>query len=154
MKTRSGTVSRRAAAAICCLILSGAPQSSRAVEPDEMLPDATLEARAQNISKELRCVVCQNQNIDDSAAPLARDMRLLVRERLVAGDSDAQAKSFLVARYGDFVLLRPPFQPNTWALWLGPLVILATAGAALVFAARSGRPDTGEQDPLADDPLS
>jgi cytochrome c-type biogenesis protein CcmH len=124
-----------------------------AVEPDEMLPDPALEARAQHISKELRCVVCQNQNIDDSAAPLARDMRLLVRERLTSGDSDAQAKAFLVARYGNFVLLRPPFQPNTWALWLGPFVILGLAGTALVFAARTGAAELPD-DGIEDDPLS
>jgi cytochrome c-type biogenesis protein CcmH len=140
-----------AIAATLTLLLTGT--AAHAVEPDEMLTDPALEARAQHISKELRCVVCQNQNIDDSAAPLARDMRLLVRERLSAGDSDEQAKGFLVARYGNFVLLRPPFQPDTWALWLGPFVILAVAGTALVFAAR-----TGGTDPVDDgeepDPLS
>ena len=130
-------------AALALLLAGGA---ARAVEPDEMLADPALEARAQHISKELRCVVCQNQNIDDSAAPLARDMRLMVRERLTAGDTDDQAKAFLVARYGNFVLLRPPFQPDTWALWLGPFVILAVAGTALVFAAR-----TGAADPAGDD---
>lgn len=91
-----------------------------AVEPDEVLGDPALEARAREISKILRCVVCQNQSIDDSNADIARDMRLLVRERLVAGDSDDQTVAHMVARYGDYVLLRPPFQPNTLALWVGP----------------------------------
>lgn len=133
------TAPQRAVAlgAVICLWLA-AGGLARAVEPDEMLGDSAMEARAQHISKELRCVVCQNQNIDDSAAPLARDMRLLVRERLTLGDTDDQAKAFLVARYGNFVLLRPPFQPDTWALWLGPLVILVAAGAGLLFAARTG----------------
>ena len=109
-----------------------------AVEPDEMLSDVKLERRAQALSKELRCVVCQNQNIDDSAAPIARDMRLLVRERLSAGDTDAQAKAYLVARYGNFVLLKPPFQADTLILWFGPFAILAAAGAGLFAIARSG----------------
>ncbi len=148
----SGRYALRAAVLMAVTVLSLAG-SARAVEPDEMLSDPALEARAQHISKELRCVVCQNQNIDDSAAPLARDMRLLVRERLTSGDTDAQAKAFLVARYGNFVLLRPPFQPNTWALWLGPFVILLLAGAALVFAARTGAVDLPD-DGVEDDPLS
>ena len=91
-------------------------------------------------------VVRRAKEFLDSAAPLARDMRLMVRERLTAGDTDDQAKAFLVARYGNFVLLRPPFQPDTWALWLGPFAILAVAGTALVFAAR-----TGSTDPAGDD---
>ncbi len=145
----------RATAALAAMALTVALGAgvAAAVEPDEMLSDPSLEARAQHISKELRCVVCQNQNIDDSAAPLARDMRLMVRERLSAGDSDEQAKAFLVARYGNFVLLRPPFQPNTWALWLGPFAILGVAGAALVFASRTGAVDPAD-DAVEDDPLS
>jgi cytochrome c-type biogenesis protein CcmH len=141
------------AALLACAALS-APVAALAVEPDEMLADPALEARAQAVTRQLRCVVCQNQSIDDSAAPLARDMRLMVRERLVAGDTDEQAKAYLVSRYGDFVLLKPPFQPNTWALWLGPVLILLLAAAGLVAAARSGATDDGddqegEQDPLA-----
>ncbi len=89
-----------------------------------MLADPAQEARAREISKRLRCLVCQNQSIDDSSAGLAGDLRRLVRERLVAGDSDQQVKDYVVARYGDFVLLRPPFKATTWALWLGPAVIL------------------------------
>ena len=149
MSRRSGPL----AAALMSVAWISVAGTALAVEPDEMLPDPALEARAQHISKELRCVVCQNQNIDDSAAPLARDMRLLVRERLTSGDSDAQAKAFLVARYGNFVLLRPPFQPNTWALWLGPFVILGLAGTALVCAARTGAAELPD-DGIEDDPLS
>ena len=90
--------------------------SAMAVTTDEQLQDPRLEARARALSQELRCLVCQNQSIDDSAAPLAHDLRVILRERLAAGDSDRQAVDYLVARYGDFVLLRPPFQPDTWAL--------------------------------------
>jgi cytochrome c-type biogenesis protein CcmH len=101
-----------------------------AVTPDEMLPDAALEARARDISQKLRCVVCQNQSIDDSNAPLAHDLRVLVRERLAAGDTDPQTVEFIVARYGNFVLLKPPMQANTLLLWFGPVlfVILAVLG--------------------------
>ena len=105
-----------------------------AVEPDEVLDDPALEARAREISKVLRCVVCQNQSIDDSHADIARDMRLLVRERLVAGDTDDQTVAHMVARYGDYVLLRPPFQPNTVALWVGPpLMAFVVATLAVLF---------------------
>lgn len=115
-------------------VSAGAP--ARAVLPDEMLEDAALEARARDISKELRCVVCQNQTIDDSNAPLARDMRLLVRERLVAGDTDAEVKDYLVTRYGDFVLMRPPLKTETIFLWWGPLAFLVAGflGFGLYFA--------------------
>ena len=95
--------------------------------PDEILKDAALEARARSLSQQLRCLVCQNQSIDDSDAPLARDLRVLVRERLTAGDTDAQAMDFIVARYGTFVLLKPPVQSNTLLLWLMPLLLLAVA---------------------------
>lgn len=102
-----------------------------AVQPDEMLPDPALEHRAREISKELRCVVCQNESIDESNADLARDLRLLVRDRLTKGDSNDEVVSFVVARYGDYVLLRPPFKLSTYALWFGPLlfVVLAALGA-------------------------
>lgn len=99
-----------------------------ATSPDEILDDPQLEERARNLGKELRCLVCQNQSIDDSDAPLARDLRLIVRERLVAGDSDQDVLDYLVARYGDFVLLRPPFKIGTIALWAGPFVILVLGG--------------------------
>jgi cytochrome c-type biogenesis protein CcmH len=111
-----------------------------AVQPDEMLPDHALEARARTLSRELRCMVCQNQSIDDSDAPLARDLRLLVRERLKAGDSDAAVLRFLTARYGDFVLLKPPFARYTALLWLGPPIVLIVGAIALfvVFRRRAG----------------
>ena len=116
---------------------------ARAVTPDEQLRDPKLEARARSLSQELRCLVCQNQSIDDSAAPLAHDLRVILRERIGAGDTDKQAKDYLVRRYGDFVLLRPPFQADTWALWLGPLAVLALGGAgvALYMRGRSGGSD-------------
>ena len=109
-----------------------------AVQPDEVLADPALEARARDISKGLRCLVCQNQSIDDSNAPLARDLRVLVRERLSTGDSDREVLDFVVRRYGDYVLLRPPFKAGTYVLWIGPLVIflLAAAGVALFLRGR------------------
>ena len=113
---------------------------ARAVTPDEQLRDPKLEARARSLSQELRCLVCQNQSIDDSAAPLAHDLRVILRERIAAGDTDKQAVGYLVRRYGDFVLLRPPFQADTWALWLGPLAVLLLGGAgvALYMRGRAG----------------
>ena len=105
------------------LVLCLAAVSAGAVNPDEMLDDPALEARAREISKGLRCLVCQNQSIDDSDADLARDLRVLVRERLAAGDSDGQVIGYVVSRYGDFVLMRPPFKAATYALWLGPALI-------------------------------
>jgi cytochrome c-type biogenesis protein CcmH len=112
--------------------------SARAVLPDEQLSDPKLEARARAISEELRCVVCQNQTIDDSDAELAHDLRVLLRERLLRGDTDEQAKAFIVKRYGSYVLLKPPFRPETLLLWLGPLLILIAGGtgAALYVARR------------------
>jgi len=110
-----------------------------AVQPDEVLRDPRLEARARALSQHLRCMVCQNQSIDDSDAPLARDLRLLVRERLSAGDSDGQVIDFLVSRYGEFVLLKPRFEWHTAALWLLPPVILL-AGAIAVFLSTRRRP--------------
>ncbi len=107
-----------------------------AVLPDEMMADPAKEARARNLSRELRCMVCQNQSIDDSEAPLARDLRLLVRERIAAGDSDAQVLNFLVARYGEFVLLKPRFEPQTLALWLVPPLVLFGGGLALWMYSR------------------
>src|SRR5215472_8693914 len=107
-----------------------------AVQPDEVLSDPTLEARARSLSKELRCMVCQNQSIDDSAAPLARDLRILVRERLTAGDTDAQVQDFLVARYGAFVLLKPRFEWQTAVLWFTPAAALLAGAIAIVAAIR------------------
>jgi cytochrome c-type biogenesis protein CcmH len=104
-----------------------------AVQPDEMLADPALETRAREIGKELRCLVCQNESIDESNADLARDLRLLVRERLQAGATDQQVIDYVVSRYGDFVLLRPPFKPETLALWLGPVAIVLLGIVVLVF---------------------
>ena len=103
------------------------PMASKAVEPGEVLLNSSLELRARSISAKLRCLVCQNQSIDDSDAVLARDLRILVRERLVAGDSDNQIIDYVVSRYGDFVLLIPPFKPITYMLWLSPCIILIVA---------------------------
>src|SRR6478736_6551135 len=121
--------------AFLALMLLGAPKAY-AVQPDEVLADAALEARARALSKELRCMVCQNQSIDDSDAPLARDLRLLVRERIATGDSDSQVIDFLVARYGEFVLLKPRFTPHTVLLWLLPPLALIGVGLALWFYSR------------------
>ena len=116
------------------MLLAGLP--ALAVQPDEILPDPALEARARNLSRELRCMVCQNQSIDDSDAPLARDLRILVRERLVAGDSNEAVLGYLTARYGDFVLLRPRFAWHTALLWLLPAVLLMAGLAVVVAGAR------------------
>ncbi|MFN3658062.1 MAG: cytochrome c-type biogenesis protein [Pseudolabrys sp.] len=122
---------------VALLLALMAPGSARAVQPDEILKDPALEARARNLSRELRCMVCQNQSIDDSDAPLARDLRLLVRQRLEAGDSDRQVLDFLVARYGEFVLLRPPFEMHTLLLWgLPPLALVIGVVAVLAMARR------------------
>jgi cytochrome c-type biogenesis protein CcmH len=117
------------------LTLLAAPHAY-AVQPDEVMSDPALEARARALSKELRCMVCQNQSIDDSDAPLARDLRLLVRERLQGGDSDRQVINFLVARYGEFVLLRPRLSWHTALLWFAPPVLLGGGAIALVLVAR------------------
>jgi cytochrome c-type biogenesis protein CcmH len=107
-----------------------------AVEPNERLADPVLEARARQISQGLRCLVCQNESIDESHADLAHDVRVLLRERLLAGDSDAQATQFIVARYGEFVLLRPPVEPATYVLWFGPPALLAIGVAAIALHRR------------------
>lgn len=117
----------------CLLFL--VPLMAKAVEPDEIMPDPKLEARARALSAELRCMVCQNESIDESHADLARDLRLLVRERLQAGDGDDQIRAFLVRRYGDFILLKPPFKLETWLLWGAPFLVLLT-GACIILVAR------------------
>lgn len=114
-----------------------------AVQPDEVLSDPALEKRARGLSAGLRCLVCQNQSIDDSDAPLAKDLRVLVRERLAAGDSDAQVIDYVVARYGDFVLLKPPVNSHTMLLWLAPLLALLGALAVVIRSMRS-RPAAGD----------
>jgi cytochrome c-type biogenesis protein CcmH len=124
---------RRALVLLAALLLA---MPVLATEPSEVLPDPALESRAREIGRALRCVVCQNQSIDDSSAEVARDMRRAVRERLVAGDSDAAVRDFMVARYGDYVLLKPPFRAGTLVLWLGAPLLLLVAGGALLLAAR------------------
>src|SRR5476649_1241192 len=130
------------------LVLAGTSPAG-AVQPDEVLSDQALETRARTLSRELRCMVCQNQSIDDSDAPLARDLRLLVRERIAAGDSDAQVIDFLVARYGEFVLLKPRLKPHTLLLWLLPPLSLAGGGFALwTYSRRRARSGAGEDPSL------
>jgi cytochrome c-type biogenesis protein CcmH len=124
--SRSAHSDRRKLLLVCVATLM-AGSAALAVEPDEILPDPALEARARDISSGLRCLVCQNQSIDDSNAPLARDLRLLVRERLKAGDSNAQVMRFVEDRYGEFVLLNPPLSWRTVLLWIAPLVALLAA---------------------------
>lgn len=116
-------------AALIFLFISFA-WTAHAVEPDEILADPALEARARALTQELRCVVCQNQSVDDSDAPLARDIRVLVRERIKAGDSDDDVRAFMIERYGKFVLLRPPVEGDTLPLWLAPLAIVALGALA------------------------
>lgn len=124
--------------------------SALAVRPDEMLADPKLESRARDLGKELRCLVCQNESIDDSNADLAHDLRLLVRQRLVAGDSDEQVKQYIVARYGKYVLLKPPFDAETYLLWFGPLILLlGAAGTATLYLRR--RATIAEAPPLSAD---
>ena len=127
-------------AALLLLVMSAA----LAIEPGEVLSDPAQEARARAIGKELRCLVCQNQSIDDSNADLARDLRKLVRERVMAGDTDAQVVDFVVARYGAFVRLKPPMGIETWALWFGPIVLLVLGGAGIAFYLRRRRPAAGD----------
>ena len=126
--------------------LTIAASLAHAVQPDEMLRDPVLEARARALSAELRCMVCQNQSIDDSDAPLARDLRLLVRERIAAGDSDAQVIDFLVARYGEFVLLKPRLNSHTWLLWFLTPLVLGGGGIALWMHGRRRARSASDQD--------
>jgi cytochrome c-type biogenesis protein CcmH len=129
------------------LIAAFAASAAYAVQPDEIMSDPAKESRARDLSRELRCMVCQNQSIDDSEAPLARDLRLLVRERIAAGDNDAQVLDFLVARYGEFVLLKPRLEPHTYLLWLLPPLALAGGGFALwMHSRRRTRSATGAED--------
>ena len=126
------------------MIISGAGPSY-AVLPDEMLPNAAQEARARAISLGLRCLVCQNQSIDDSGATLAKDLRVIVRERIVAGDTDAQVTDYVVSRYGNFVLLKPPFQADTALLWILPFAMLIIA-LGLVYRYLRQQPQLNEAD--------
>jgi cytochrome c-type biogenesis protein CcmH len=137
---------RLAAFVLATAMLAAAHTSAFAVEPGEKLADPALEGRARKISQELRCLVCQNQSIDDSNAELARDLRLIVRERITAGDSDAQVLAFVEARYGEFVLLRPPFNLPTLLLWVTPLLLLIATALALRRNARTRAAATTSQD--------
>ena len=136
----------RRLAGIALLLAAITSGSSLAVQPDEMLKDPNLETRARELSRELRCMVCQNQSIDDSEAPLARDLRLLVRERLTKGDTDQQVLDFLVARYGEFVLLKPPLESRTIILWTLPPLALLAGAIGLFFAGRRRR--LGQLEPV------
>ncbi len=135
-------------AILTCLLLL-APLAARAVQPGEMMPDPRLEARARALSAQLRCMVCQNESIDESNADLARDLRVLVRERLQAGDNDDQIRVFLVRRYGDFILLKPPFKLETWLLWSAPFLILLTGGC-IVLVARRRQKNLAPANPLSE----
>jgi cytochrome c-type biogenesis protein CcmH len=135
----------RAAVLAIAVSMFAAPWPSLAVNPSEMLADPALETRAREISQGLRCVVCQNESIDESNADLAADLRRLVRERLVAGDSDEQVVQYIVDRYGDFVLLRPPVKPATYPLWAAPIVILMIAALIVVMYLRRRRSSTPPQ---------
>jgi cytochrome c-type biogenesis protein CcmH len=130
---------RRAAVlwlALSAVLIGLATSPAKAVEPDEVLQDPALEARARHISEGLRCLVCQNQSIDDSEAPLAKDLRVLVRERLKAGDTDQQIEDFVVARYGEFVLLKPRFEPHTFLLWFATPAVFLAALLIVILAYR------------------
>lgn len=124
-------------AALALAVLAG---PAWAVNPDEKLADPNLEARAEKLSRELRCVVCQNQTIDDSDAPLAHDLRVILRERIAAGDTDEQAVNYLVARYGSFVQMQPPLRADTVLLWFGPVLMLLLGGVAAVVYVRGHSP--------------
>jgi cytochrome c-type biogenesis protein CcmH len=137
-------------ALLALMVMATMATAALAVQPDEIMSDA---ARARDLSRELRCMVCQNQSIDDSEAPLARDLRLLVRERIAAGDSDAQVIDFLVARYGEFVLLKPRLNSHTWLLWFLTPLALATGGIALWMHGRRRIRAGAEQEP-AQPPLT
>jgi len=137
-------------AALTALALA-APGALAATNPDEVLDDPKLEARARELGKELRCLVCQNQSIDDSDADLARDLRLLVREQIKAGKSDDEIIAFLTERYGDFILLEPPVKPATWGLWFGPAAVLVAAAAGVAVYVRRRRSRAEGAPPLSDE---
>jgi cytochrome c-type biogenesis protein CcmH len=128
---------------LAILLLCALGRSALAVEPNERLADSALEARARALSEQLRCLVCQNESIDESNAPLAHDLRVLLRERIKDGDTDAQAVKFITDRYGDFVLLKPPVEPATYVLWFGPpgVLLLAAAGALVYLRRRKQLPE-------------
>ena len=132
--------------------IAAAPAMAQAAtSPEEMLDDPKLEERARELGKQLRCVVCQNQSIDDSNAPLAKDLRGLVRERLDAGDSNAEVLTFVTARYGDFVLLEPPVRASTWVLWYGPAALLVLGGVGAAVWLRRQRTAPRTVEPLSEE---
>jgi len=131
---------RKLFALLATLFLALAPTFAFAVEPSEMLKDPKLEARARALSEQLRCLVCQNESIDDSQAQLAHDLRVLIRQRILEGQSNAQIKAFLVSRYGNFILLKPPFETSTLLLWGTPVLILVCGGGAILWSLRHRRP--------------
>ncbi len=133
---------------VSVMLLSASPVF--AVNPDEVLADPGLEARARALSAQLRCMVCQNQSIDDSNAELAKDLRILVRERITAGDSDDAVIDYVVSRYGEFVLLNPRFETKTWLLWGAPIVLLLAGAAAMIVSARR-RTGKATGTPLSDE---
>ena len=135
--------------ALIALLLTVLSPAALAVTPDEMLKDPALEARARSISRDLRCMVCQNQSIDDSEAPLAQDLRVLVLDRLAKGDSDRQVLDFIVARYGEFVLLKPRFELRTLALWGLPPAALIAGMIGLIVALRRRKTAAAEPAPLS-----
>ena len=134
--TRGARLRAQLRAAAVALALLAPAGGALAVQPDEVLDDPVLEQRARALSKVIRCLVCQNESIDTSNADLARDLRILVRERLTAGDSDDQVLDYLVARYGEFVLLRPRMKPANYLLWFGPAVVLAFGGGGIALFLR------------------
>ncbi|MCB2009459.1 MAG: cytochrome c-type biogenesis protein CcmH [Geminicoccaceae bacterium] len=140
----------RAIVALIIMLLAAVP-SLAGVTPDEILDDPALEERARSLGRELRCLVCQNQSIDDSDADLARDLRILVRERLESGDSDQQVRDYLVARYGEFVLLKPPVQASTWLLWAGPFALLLAGAVGVGTFMRRHPVGMTEPSPLSND---
>jgi cytochrome c-type biogenesis protein CcmH len=140
---------RRPAFVMTVVLASLWNMTAFAVEPEEMLADRALEQRARIISQDLRCMVCQNQSIDDSNAPLAKDLRVIVRERLTAGDNDAEVVDYVVARYGNYVLLKPPMQLDTALLWLAPFMIIALALGLTAFYLRRQRQRLLDEDTSA-----
>jgi cytochrome c-type biogenesis protein CcmH len=138
---------RRLVCALAAAVLAAGPAC--AVLPSEQLHDPKLEARARHIGEALRCVVCQNESIDESEAPLAHDLRVILRQRLLAGDTDRQAIDYIVARYGHFVLLKPPFEAQTLLLWLGPFLVLGLGTVGLGLMARAAARSSEETAPLS-----
>jgi cytochrome c-type biogenesis protein CcmH len=145
---------RRPVVALAGLLALLFATTATAVQPDEVLKDPALESRARTLSAEIRCLVCQNQSIDDSDAGLARDLRLLVREQIKQGRSDSEIRDYLVDRYGTFVLLDPPFRASTLVLWLGPLFVLLVGGAGLIVYLRGRSRIAADGSALSEDEMA